>query len=76
MKTLTNVVMEKSQQKKDVFSLPIVLEQPIRKLVVQTEYQSFWLRMFEKILCFITGDGSNDYEMKPEDLPEYHVAPP
>ena len=36
MKMLTNSTMEKSHQKKDVFSLPIGLMYPLRKLIVQS----------------------------------------
>ena len=73
MKTLTNGARNKSQKWKDLFSLRSALEQPKRKLVVQStnHFDGECLKKW----CLITADGSDNDKIKPEDFPEYHVPP-
>ena len=66
--------MEKSQQKKDLFSLSSGLKRSIRKLVVQRT--SHFDGECLKKQGLIAADGSDNDKIKPEDFPEYHVQPP
>ena len=79
MKTLTNGTMEKSHQKKHVFSLSIGLEQQPKKLVVQSASHFDRESSKKQGVSYhnrsddLTMDGSEDHKIKPEHLLEDYL---
>lgn len=46
------------------------------KTLLDSKYETFRHRMFEKTGCLLTADGSGDHLVTPEGLPNYEVPPP